>query len=124
MSWISKALHRLTTLVAGVWRTVAPKIKDDFERFASEFADVAMTAIQEQALQTISGQAKLSNAADVVLKTAEAAGWRLLKTAAVTLVQDVYTATKAQAGPLVAPPDDEAAAAAFDDRVANPHPNE
>lgn len=106
-----------------LWRQVSPKIKSDFERFASEFADTALEAVQEQALLTISGQQKLSNAADAVMAAAQAAGWKLLKTAAVTLVQDVYTASKATSGPLVAPPGDVFAAAEIDNRVVNPNPN-
>jgi hypothetical protein len=123
MSWLSRALHYLTNAISSIWRQVSPKVKADFERFVSEFADVALEAINEQAVSVLSGQQKLGNAADVVLKAAEAAGWKILKTAAITLVQDVYTATKATGGPLVAPPGDPIAAADIEARLPNPAPN-
>lgn len=123
MSWLSKALRDIGLFFSRLWDNVSPKIKDDFEDFAHQFADIALQEIERQAVLTISGQQKLSDAADAVLERAKAAGWTLLRTAAVTLVQDVYTATKAKDGPLVAPPGDTGAAAAIADRAPNLSPD-
>jgi hypothetical protein len=123
MSWLTKALRNLTLFFSRLWDDVEPKIKNAFEDFAEKFADVALEEISRQALLTISGQQKLNDAADAVMERAKAAGWTLLRTAAVTLVQDVYTAHKAKLGPLVAPPGDEDAAARIEGRVQNPSPD-
>lgn len=123
MSWLTRAFHYAVTKLSAIWRTVSPKIKADFEMFATQFGDVALAAIQRQAMLTITGQQKLSNAADEVIAESKAAGWQILNTAAVTLVQDVYTAWKAQSGPLVAPPGDTDAQVAIAARTVNPQPN-
>lgn len=123
MSWLSKALRNFTLFFTRMWDRVEPKVKDAFEDFAEQFADVALQEIERQALLTITGQQKLSDAADAVYDRARAAGWTLLRTAAVTLVQDVYTAHKAQVGPLVAPPGDVDAASRIETRISNPAPD-
>jgi hypothetical protein len=123
MSWLSKFVRQVKSWLQTVWEGVAPKVRSDFERFATEFADIALEEISKQALLTISGQQKLDAAAGAVLKRAEEAGWTILRTAAVTLVQDIYTAQKAKQGPLVAPPGDLGAASAITSRTANPNPD-
>jgi hypothetical protein len=109
--------------IVTLWEGISPKVRSDFERFASEFATIALEEISKQALLSISGQQKLDAAANAVLKKAEEAGWTILRTAAVTLVQDLYTAQKAKVGPLVAPPGDSEAAAQINTRIVNPSPD-
>jgi hypothetical protein len=123
MSWLSKAFRSVWSWFATVWEGVAPKVRDDFEVFARRFADVALEEISKQALLTISGQQKLSDAADAVMKRAQAEGWVILRTAAITLVQSVYAAQKAKIGPLVAPPDDPETAQQIAERIQNPTPD-
>ena len=106
-----------------LWDGISPKVRSDFENFARRFADVALDEISKQALLTISGQQKLNDAADAVIARARAEGWVVLRTAAVTLVQDIYTAQKAKLGPLVAAPNDSETAALIADRVQNPIPD-
>lgn len=123
MSWLSKALRNMKLFFTRLWDDVEPQIKDAFEDFAEQFADVALEEISKQALLTISGQQKLNDAADAVYERAKSAGWTLLRTAAVTLVQDVYTAHKAKNGPLVAAPGDMDAANRIETRAPNPSPD-
>lgn len=123
MSWLSRMVRTITTWFVTVWEGVAPQVRDDFEEFARKFAQVALEEISNQALLTISGQQKLSDAADAVMKRAQAEGWVILRTAAVSLVQSVYTAQKAKLGPIVARPDDAASAQQIAERVMNPNPN-
>ena len=123
MSWLSKAFRNLKLFFTRLWDDVEPRIKSGLEDFMHDFADVAMEEISKQALLTISGQQKLNDAADAVMERAKSAGWVLLRTAAVTLVQDVYTANKAKLGPLVAAPDDPITAAEIEGRIANPAPD-
>lgn len=116
MSWLSKAFRMVFRAVQRIWDRVSPKVVSDFERFVEEFSDVALQAVREQALLTLTGQQKLSNAAEIVMGVAKARGWKVLETAAITLVQDVYTATKAELVPLVALPGDDKTAALIEGR--------
>lgn len=110
MSWLSKAIRSFTQFVSRLWDEVEPKVRDAFEDFAEQFTDIALEEISKQALLTISGQQKLGAAADAVMERAKSAGWTLARTAAITLVQNVYAAQKAKLEPLVAPPNDPALA--------------
>lgn len=123
MSWLSRMVRTITTWFVTIWEGVAPQVRDDFEEFARQFAGIALEEISKQALLTISGQQKLSAAADAVMQRAQAEGWVMLRTAALSLVQSVYTAQKAKLGPLVARPDDPVSAQQIAERVANPNPN-
>ena len=106
MSWLSTAVRWAETKLEGLTSKVPAAVKNDLGVFFDHFAETAKAAVLEQAGKVISGDQKLKNAAQIVIETALAAGWKAVApTAAITLVQTVVAATRMNEGkPLVIPP--------------------
>lgn len=105
MSWFSKWWNALVQRANEVWNTkVKPAVKEAWEQFSDEFADLAFDTVRDLALSTLSGQQKFDVAVKTVLDTAEKRGWQIGTSAVQLLVQRAYVNYKAESESLVVVP--------------------
>ena len=105
MSWLSKVLKTVGTKLKNLWTKVEPEIENAFATFMSVFADVAFKAVSEAALKDLTGAQKMKSVLAEMKIAVKNAGWVAGETALRALIENAYSAYKAQNGDkLVAPP--------------------
>lgn len=105
MSWLTKVLNSVWSSFKNIWKKVSPEIENTFNEFLAKFADVALKAVAEAALTSLTGSQKMDFVLKELRKKVSAAGWVAGETALRALIETVYAAFKATNGDnLVAPP--------------------
>lgn len=105
MSWLSSTFKTIGTKLKSLWSKVEPEIETTFQTFLSVFADFAFKAVSEAALKDLTGAQKMKSVLSELKKVVQNAGWVAGETALRVLIENAYTAFKAQNGDkLVAPP--------------------
>lgn len=105
MSWLSQAINNVKNKFKKLWAKVEPEIENAFSTFLSIFADAAFKAVSEAALKDLTGSQKMKSVLAEMKVAVKNAGWVAGETALRTLIENAYSAYKAQNGDkLVAPP--------------------
>lgn len=105
MSWLSQVINTVKSKLKKFWVKVEPEIENAFSTFLSVFADAAFKAVSEAALKDLTGAQKMKSVLSELKGVVKNAGWVAGETALRTLIENAYSAYKAQNGDkLVAPP--------------------
>lgn len=105
MSWLTQVINNVWKSIKSIWKKVSPEVENSFNGFLAAFADVALKAVADAALTSLTGSQKMDMVLGQLKDKVKAAGWVAGETALRTLIETVYAAFKATNGDiLVAPP--------------------
>lgn len=74
IAWGKRELGVIAGDATNLWDEIEPGLVTEAESIVAQFLGTAISAVQEQATQVLSGDEKFSNAKDAVVEAIEAAG--------------------------------------------------